>query len=223
MRYTAALVAPTLMFFAAGVARVATLLPARVPYRVRAALLTVATASIFAVTCFAIPQKPSYGFAEVADALMSMPNSADAAVLVSSEGQGEGMLVSEMAMRDHRPGRIVLRGTKVLATVSWQANRYEARPATPEETQAYLEQIPISFLVLDEGPAQLHYVHHRNLLKIITMYPERWRLLGVYPQKTHVTAADSRIEVYQLIGQGNRTRGKIRLDLRYTLGRWIEK
>jgi hypothetical protein len=39
----------------------------------------------------------------------------------------------------------------------------------------------------------------------------------------HDTAANSKIEVYRLNGLENRPRSKIRLDLRYTLGRWIER
>jgi len=222
-RYTAAVVGPILMFLAAGVARVAAWLPARFPYRARAWALGIAVGCVFAGTVFAIPQKKSYGFAEVADVLLSQPDFAHAVVLVSSEDQGEGLLVSEIAMRDHRPGCIVLRGTKVLATVSWHGEHYVPRPPTPEETQEYLEQISVSYLVLEMRAGKEPYVHHRNLIRMIAMYPDRWRLVGIYPQKTHVTAPGSRIEVYEAVGQENRPRGKIRLDLRYTLGRWIER
>jgi hypothetical protein len=223
LRYVAALAAPVLMFFAAGVARVADMLPRRFPYPVRAWVLAVAAAGIFAGTSFAVPQKRSYGFSELADALVSMPNSASSVMLVSSEAQGEGMLVSEIAMRDRRPGRVVLRATKILATVSWHGDHYEPRPPTPEEAQEYLERIPVQFLVLDEMPGPFRYAHHQNLFRMIAMYPDRWQLLGVYPQKLHATAAGSRIQIYQLKSLRNQPRGKVRLDLRYTLGRWIEK
>jgi hypothetical protein len=211
------------MFFAAGVTRAAAWLPTRIPYRARAGALGAAAACVFLATSFAVPQKGSYGFAEVAESFVRRSDSADTVVLVSSEGNGEGMLVAEMAMRDHRPGWIVLRATKTLASVTWVRTRYQENFPTPLETQDYLQRIPVSFLVIDKGPGAGPLAHHRNLLKMLAMYPDRWRFLGAYPQKMRTTAPDSRIEVYQLIGQEKRERGRIRLDLRYTLGRWIER
>jgi hypothetical protein len=88
---------------------------------------------------------------------------------------------------------------------------------------AELLQIPVRILVIDKTPGLGPTAHHQLLLKMLKQYPDRWQLLGTYPQKVPVTETNSRIEVYRLIGEENRSRSKIRLDLRYTLGRFIEK
>lgn len=223
-RYAVALVAPILMFCSAGVAQIAAWLRfPGVPFRVRAGALVVAAVCIFGATSFAVPRKQSYGFMEVADMLASRLDFQNSVVLISSEGGGEGWLVSEIAMRDHRPGHIVLRASKVLARSNWVGRHYEPLYPTPEEIMGYLESIPIRLLVIDKSSGSATVPHHRTLIKMLTMYPARWQFLGVYPQKMQATATGSRIEVYRLIGQENRPRGKIRLDLRYTLGKWIER
>jgi MFS family permease len=222
-RYMIAVVGPMLMFFTAGLAKLAALMPARVSYRMRAGALAVLSVAIFTGTSFGIPQKQSYGFSEVAQYIMSRPDAHESVMLISSEAFGEGIMIAEIAMRDQRPGLFVLRANKLLARLNWAGEQYELLYRTPEETLACLREIPVRFLVLDKTPALKPLPHHRNLVKMVAMYPDRWQLLGVYPQKIPVTSAVSRIEVYRLIGDENRPRGKIRLDLRYSLGRFIEK
>jgi hypothetical protein len=222
-RYVAAVVAPLLMFFTAGLMRVANFLPVRFPLPYRAAVLALACACIFAKTSFAIPPQRSYGFAEVAKEITSRPDLRDCVMLISTEGFGEGMMVAEVAMLDHRPGIVVLRATKMLARVNWIGEHYELRYTTPEEMMKALQEIPVRILVVDKTPGLGPMPHHRLLLKMLEMYRDQWQLLGVYPQKVHVTETNSRIEVYRLKGAENRSRNKIRLDLRYTLGRFIER
>lgn len=223
-RYVVAVVAPLLMFFTVGVARVARWLPpARVPFRIRATILAGLAAMVFVKTSFAIPEKESYGFSELARDITGRADLQGSVMLVSSEGYGEGMLVSEIAMHDHRPGLIVLRATKMLARINWDGDKYALLYPEPEEMMNILQEIPVRLLVIDRTPGPGPLPHHRNLLTMLAKYPDRWQLLATYPQKMHATAANSKIEVYRLKGQENRPRGKIRLDLRYTLGRWIER
>jgi hypothetical protein len=125
-------------------------------------------------------------------------------------------------MHDHRPGLIVLRATKIFARINWDGDKYALLYPEPEEMMKILEEIPVRLLVIDRNPGPGPLPHHRNLLKMLSKYPDRWKLMATYPQKMHATAANSKIEVYRLQGQENRPRSKIRLDLRYTLGRWIE-
>lgn len=223
-RYVIAVVAPILMFFVAGLAKLAALLPlARVSYHIRAGVLATLCGVIFVATSFGIPQKQSYGFSEVAQDLMSRPEARECVMMISSEAYGEGIMIAEIAMRDQRPGVIVLRATKILARLNWVGENYELLYHTPEETLARLQEIPVRFLVLDKTPGLQPVPHHQILLKMLAMYPDRWQLVGVYPQKIPVTATNSKIEVYRLKGEENRPRSKIRLDLRYSLGRFIEK
>jgi len=222
-RYSIAVVAPLLMFFAAGVARIAAWLPlGRVPFAAKAAGLALIATGIFAVTGFEIPQKRAYGYAEAAEALVSRPNSRDAVVMISADVMGEGMLVSEIAMRDRRPGYIVLRATKMLARAHWQATDYQNVISDPAEIQEYLRQIPVTFLVVDRT-LPFQFSHQSHVIEMLAMYPQRWRLVGVYSKATPAAGKVGRIEVYESTDPAPRGRRKIRIDMRYVLGRWIER
>jgi hypothetical protein len=223
-RYTVAVVGPILMFFVAGVAWVASLVPPRgLPFPVRAGVLALIAACVFAATTFTIPQKLSYGFSELAGDLVNRPDLRDAVWLVSSEAEGEGMLIAEVAMRERRPGHIILRASKMLATVDWDGGRYESLLPTPEQSLAYLESVPVRLLIVDRGPAQYPVAHHASLLQMVAKYPDHWKLIGTYPRAAPVTAPGSRIEVYRLLTQENKPVGAIEINLKYTLGRTIRK
>jgi hypothetical protein len=222
-RYSIAVVAPLLMFFVAGVARVAAWLPLRrVPFAARAAGLALIATGVFAATGFRIPQKRAYGYAEAAEALVSRPNSRDAVMMISSDVMGEGMLVSEVAMRDSRPGYIILRATKMLARAHWQATDYRSVISDPAEIQEYLQQIPVTFLVVDRT-LPFQFPHQRYVIEMLAMFPQSWRLVGVYSKATPTAGKGGRIEVYESTDAARRIRGKIRIDMRYALGRWIEQ
>ena len=133
------------------------------------------------------------------------------------------MLVSEIAMYDHRPGLIVLGATKMLARINWDGDNYVLLHSKTDELMDLLQEIPVRLLVIDRtpGPGPLPPPIIAICSQCLRKYPDRWQLLGTYPQKMHATAANSKIEVYRLKSQENRPRSKIRLDLRYTLGRWM--
>jgi len=222
-RYSIAVVAPLLMFLAAGVARVAAWLPlGRLPFAARAAGVALIATGVFAATGFQTPRKRAYGYAEAAEALVSRPNSRDAVVMISADVMGEGMLVSEVAMHDSRPGYIVLRATKMLARASWQATDYQNVISDPAEIQEYLEQVHVTFLVVDRTPP-FQFPHQSRVIEMLAKYPQRWRLVGVYSKATPAGGKGDRIEVYESTDPEPRSRGKIRIDMRHALGRWIER
>jgi hypothetical protein len=223
-RYTAAVVAPILMFFVAGVVWVASLVPPRrLPLPVRAGVLALAAACVFAATAFTIPKKLSYGFSELAEDLVKRPDLRDTAWLISSEADGEGMLIAEVAMRERRPGHVLLRASKMLASSDWDGGRYESVLPAPAQSLAYLESVPVRLLIVDRNPGSHPLAHHASLLQMLAKYPDHWQLIGTYPRAVPVTAPHSRIEVYRLLTQENKPVGTIEIDLRYTLGRSIRK
>ena len=223
-RYTVAVVGPILMFFVAGVAWVASVIPPRrLPYPVRAGVLALGAACVFAATTFTIPRKLSYGFSELAGDLVNRPDLRDTVWLISSEAEGEGMLIAEVAMRERRPGHILLRASKMLAVSDWDGSHYESLLPTPEQSLAYLESVPVRLLIVDRGPAGHPLAHHASLLRMLAKYPDHWKLIGTYPRAVPVTAPNSRIEVYRLMTQENKPVGAIEINLQYTLGRTIKK
>ena len=95
---------------------------------------------------FQIAWKGDSGFGALLDRLLADPANKDAVFLISSDARGEGMFVSEFAMRDaRRPGHIIRRAGKLLASSAWNGSGYKAQFTTEE---AVLK-------ALIESPAQL--------------------------------------------------------------------
>jgi hypothetical protein len=221
-RYMIAAIGPVIMFFAAGVHWLAQQMsPDGRRFRAAAAGLTLVAAGVFAVRSFAIPQKAYRGFSEVAEELLAHEKLGDTVFLVSSEAGGEGLLVSEVAMREKRPGHVILRASKVLSQSDWMSGRYKLLRSTPEEIMHYLESVPVGAVIVDRQPGRETFAHHGLLLETLDRYAGRWQLAGSYPRKPDGPGAQ--LDIYLLTGAENRTPQKIRVDLPYTLGRSIEK
>ncbi len=92
--------------------------------------------------------------------------------LIVSDSTGEGVFVAEVALRDQRPGHVVLRGSKVLSDDSWMGGGEKVRFASAEGMQQYLETLTDLVLVLD--PAALSAPYARVLEEAVSQRPERW-------------------------------------------------
>jgi hypothetical protein len=218
-RYFIAVLLPLLMFVTAGMDFVAHKLRFLPKFKYRAHLVAAVLLALFFGTVFSIPVKAYHGFDEIA-AMLARPEEKEDVVLVSSEGDGEGLLVSEVAMRDpNRPSHIVLRATKMLSQSNWNAEHYELLQSTPEEVMTYLKSIPVEIVVIDSDRRLAVFPHHELLKKTIAAYPQEWMHVGTFPEQRKGKAP---IEVYRLKTSGPKSRGKIRINLPYTLGRTIE-
>ena len=150
------------------------------------------------------PAKRHYGFSEVAQDLLSSPAFQHSVFLICGSPSSEGMMVSEVAEREARPGHIVLRAGKMLASEDWMGRDYQLRFRDQADMLRYLESIPTGIVIIDgEGRRT---PHGQLLYQGIQAHPEKWALWAQYP------AGD--ISVYRLIGQEGRAVGKIRIPMR---------
>jgi hypothetical protein len=215
------LLAPLVLLAIAGVGwlsrKIAFVIPG--PLFARTGLIVCLLTLIFVRTTFALSRKHNVGFDQVAEAVLSNPLLKNAIILVSSETNGEGAFIAEMAMREKRLGHIILRGSKVLAHSSWDGRSYECVYRTSTEVDRYMTELPVRVLVVDTSSgAPLD--HHRNLMNMISEHPEDWVLVDSYPRES---AADAKvIRVYRLIGHDHPP-GKVRIDLNLMINRVIER
>lgn len=169
------------------------------------AISGVALAALAAVVAFDIhasPLKRHFGFSEIARDLLSRPQFKNSVFLVCSNAEGEGMLISEVAAHESRPGHIVLRATKMLASINWMGSDYQVLFHNPQDLIQHLEGIPAGIIVVDnEGRRALH---GQLLYQGLQSHPERWELLSRVND----------IEVYRLIGHEDKPVGKIRIPMR---------
>jgi hypothetical protein len=198
-RYILASLAPWLMFSAAGVQWVSERLkPVAWPARASAIVLSAVVGIVFFATVFRIPQRRRLGFQEVAEQLTSNPEFRNSVILCSSEGSGEGLLISEVAMREARPGHIILRASRMLADSDWNGRFYKAKMDGPPAVQRFLEAAAVDVVVLDLN-TYTAFEHHKQLQA--TMKGPGWRRIGLYPQTfDSFTDRNSRIEVWRQTG-----------------------
>jgi hypothetical protein len=114
-----------------------------------------------AVSPFRIPRKEWSGFEPIAlAALAARPG---APILIASDARGEGMFIADVAVMDpHRPGYVVQRASKILASSTWSGSGYQSLYQTPAQVQAALSQAGIRLVVTDAS--LLHPSAHEALL-----------------------------------------------------------
>ena len=211
-RYLISATFPVLLFAAEG-ARWLCRLPLPIVHRpipVSAAALVFIV--LFAAFPFRVTPKYSFGFAQAATDILADPTLAHSAVLCSSDRDGEGLLISEMAMRERRNGHYILRASKMLAVSDWNGSGYRLRLNTSGEINRLLDDLPVDLVVIDETPGVLHYQHNDLLLR--AMEDPGWRLANVYPKTAAGMAPRARIEVYRRNGIAARSFDPNRLSFR---------
>jgi 4-amino-4-deoxy-L-arabinose transferase-like glycosyltransferase len=220
VRYLIALIPPLLLFLIAGTSRLArSIAIPGIAVRPRAWGFAAIVIAVFLTTAFWIPRKLHYGFDQVAE-LIQRPEHKASVVLISSAmpgAEGEGMLISEVAMREHPPSMIILRATKMLSQSDWLGGHYVLLDQTSEEVMKFLKSIPVGIVVIHNQRGLSGTPDHRLLQQAIATYSADWERLGTYG------AGETTIDVYRMKSAAGAGHGKIRINLPYTLGRPIEE
>ncbi len=187
------------------------------------AFLSLLLVGLFAATSFGLPNKQSYGFAPVARLLVSQPQFRNSIILVSSDADGEGMLISEVAMRERRPGHVVLRASKILADTQWNGNGYRSIYSTPREVLHYIDSVPVQVVVLDSSISGMERRRHEELLRqAISSSAGDWKLFGTYPVWRKGLEHPDALQVYVLVHNSELARGRIRINMEHTFGRSLD-
>lgn len=112
-------------------------------------------------------------------------------ILVSGDGLAEGNVAVEIANHDRkRPGRYVVRASKVLAVTSMRMERYSAKATVEDDVLRLLDEIPVDLLVV-QPPRKGAGLHEVLLHRTIQAHPERFR---------RVALADETLEIYEYAG-----------------------
>jgi hypothetical protein len=214
-RYITPVLVPIAIFFAAGVSCLSDRLKiAALPQPWRSTALAAILIAVFAVTTFKVPPRPPLGYQPTA-AGISWPESQNGVILISADGFGEGALVAEMALHDHRPAHIILRGSKVINEGQWGVRVHRSLLKSPEETQKYLTYVGVDAVVIDLT-APLWKEDTEMLLKTMHDNPQSWRLNSETPS----SGAQRNIQVYRYIGPRDpAAKRDIQLRMRFMLGR----
>jgi hypothetical protein len=92
-------------------------------------------------------------------------------ILVCSDASGEGMFISELAMRDRRPNFVVERGSKVLVdpnSQSWSGRNMRLRFGEDTELFDFIMRSKIEYIVLDAAvPPDKQTTYHDQLRRVM--------------------------------------------------------
>ncbi len=165
---------PALLYFvlrgAHEVARVV-----RAPRPFLAPAVSLAVLFLFLAAGFSIPAKPRYGVAGEISSLDSQPALKRENVLVSGGTTFEGAVISEIAMRERRPGQFVLRASKVLGDGGWNGN-YRTRFQTSGEIGRFLDGAGVGLVAVEDIPRS-GQKYNDLLLQALWQDNQDWRLM----------------------------------------------
>jgi len=139
--------------------------------------------ALLALLCIAPALRPfttkGYsGFAVIAETMLS-DAAPDDETLVSSDATGEGIFISEVALHEARPGHIIQRASKSLASSTWSGSGYTPAFQKDEDVLAYLMKGKIRYLVLDDAlPADHRREHHDQLKRVVAAHPEQFQVIA---------------------------------------------
>lgn len=126
-------------------------------------------------------RKVHLGLDVVAADIATKPEYAGKPILIASDAMGESVFIAAVAEREHRPGHVIERGSKLLATSGYMGNRYRERFASPNELMRFLEANPDLIIVLDSPDTIPGHV--RLLQQTASADLSRWQVLGRYPRR----------------------------------------
>lgn len=162
-RHLIPILPPGLMFAAAGFDFIAKRLGACWRIALCATLILVGTVWRF----FPMTSKGSSGFGPLAEVMLSDAKPDDEA-LVSSDATGEGMFIAEVALHEKRPGHIIQRASKSLASSTWSGSGYAPAFEKDDDVFKFLTSGKIRFLILDDAvPVDRRREHHDQLKRVV--------------------------------------------------------
>jgi hypothetical protein len=113
------------------------------------------------------------GIGWAAGTVMRDIGSQRSAVLVSSQNYKEVAFVAEIAMRDApRPHHYVVRAYKAFSSADWNGRKIEQTTGTEADMVAYLDSVPIRYVVIDTATGLWPVPHHVMLRHLVETRPE---------------------------------------------------
>jgi hypothetical protein len=131
-------------------------------------------------------------------------------ILVCGDPIAEGVVVSEIALRDQRLRHFILRASKVLAQSDWNGDDYQPLFSNPQQVAAYLDSVPVDYVLIDDPDRHRTVLHHLLLLDAIALQPKVWRLAGW---------AGNTLQLWERSSPLTHGDPTIRIDMKYSLQR----
>lgn len=213
-RYIALTVAPLLGLLPVGVEQIARGIR---QYELRRTLQVAILLTLFAAFLVVRPAMATrypVGAATTIDFFSKGGLLAGSTILVVTNEEGEGALVSEVASRHPEPVATVLRGSKVVATDDWAGRRFKMLFASPGDLLQELEDLHVDYLVMDYSKPAMGVAFWSQVNAMIETYSPRF-------ERMYEVDAGHRLVIYRLKYRTPGSPKRLEVPLTYSLGRVI--
>ena len=185
-RYIALAIAPLLALVPAGVEQLASIM--RTPRR-RLLAQVVAYAAV-ALTVFAakpaMASRGLMGFRETVE-LLQERGLAGRRVLVVSDENGEGGLVTEIAIRRPSPSPTIIRGSKLIASDDWAGRNFRVLFSSSHDLMQKLEDLHVEYLVFDRSTTDAVVPYRALVVELIATNADRFEWLRTVGKRSITT------------------------------------
>jgi hypothetical protein len=217
-RYLLAGLAPLMAFLVPGARRIAeTPSLTKIAARWRVPLVLLCALAIFFGFSFRVPKMPRFGFREAAAWLENHPL-AGGRYLVISDSNGEGAFIAEVASRSDRrlPVPLVMRASKLLFVSDWNLSGYRLVYDGPEQALAAIEQMGISYIVMDSTQNLSRLPHWDQVRQMLHQYSDRVHVVQRFPAGENGRVRS--LDIYQVLHFANPPSRKFEFQMNYTRG-----
>ena len=186
----------------------------------RAGAIGAGVAVLLLTVPWAMPTRYSELFRIAAPQIVSrLAAASNKAVLITSNGPGEGRLVACMAALDPKARYFCIRATKLIVDTDWGAVDYHLLATTKEEVLNKLDSVPVSYVAVhDMGRKGLP--HHALLQESLASAPDRWRLTKVL-ESFSIPGGKDTLSIYEASANLVKPVTTLNLDMHLKLNRTI--
>ena len=138
-----------------------------------------------------------YGYREAARLIPTHIDQQPAVVLIASDSVGESAFTAHRRAVDVGRESFVLRGFTTLASDDWHGQSYQLRFTSPDEIRAYLQRIPVNFIVVDRQPQTASPAHLQLLMEALSERPAEFPVYQTLPFRIGRATVPDALVVYR--------------------------
>jgi dolichyl-phosphate-mannose-protein mannosyltransferase len=170
---------------------------------------------------FSVYHKIPVGYRAVADWLIGNSWREPEAILIASDVDGEGMLISEIAQRQPTPSLYVVRTSKLFENCDWLSKDCKMVVEDPAGAGRVMDQTGIRYVVVDTLHGNREDRSAALLRESVASRPDLWELRKTEPANAPTGRTSGEIRIYERRGLSATGQVRVRVDLTRMLGRVI--
>jgi hypothetical protein len=214
-RYLTLAVAPFLALAAVGIETLSALIQPPEWRRASQAVLVAAVVIFFFAGRPAVASRAPQGFRATVEFLEAR-GLAGRRVLIVSDEDGEGALVSEVAIRHPNPPSTIIRGSKLVASDDWAGHNFKMLFSSSKDLMRELEDLHVDYLVVDTSLNEAAVPYRGQIDEMIAIQHDRLERVSTINEGRSIAT-------YRLKYRSPGSAKTLRIALTNSLGRTLER